>query len=82
MSDKCCIEGGKIARADRENVITLPKPYKDTTYTVLIQPYHTALNTDGRPILCYETEKTTHTFDINMYTGYAGSYWTTIGYVN
>ena len=81
-SDKCCIEGGKITRADRENIVTLPKPYADNTYTVLLQPWHTALNTDGRPVLCYETKKTDVSFDINMYSGLGGAYWTTIGYVN
>ena len=81
-SDKCCIEGGKITRANRENIVTLPKPYADNTYTVLLQPWHTALNTDGRPVLCYETKKTDVSFDINMYSGLGGAYWTTIGYVN
>lgn len=80
-SNNYCEQWGKAGRTAVSQAITLFKPYRDVNYGIMLQPYHTALSTDGRPPLVYNAETTTDGFTINLYTGYAGAYWRTYGFV-
>lgn len=80
-SNKLCIQWGKYTRTSTNDTITLFKEYSNTDYNIQATFYHTTLNTDGRPLLLYETNKTVGSFVINSYTAYAGAYWQTIGYL-
>lgn len=84
FSDGWCEQGGQIARTAAKQSITLLQPYKDTDYSIFMQPYHTTASADGRPVLSFEGTdgKTTESFTYNSYTGYAGCYWRTRGYTD
>ncbi len=82
FSNGLCIQYGKHARITQEDTITLYKEYSNLDYIVQATFYNTALNTDGRPLLTYETNKTVNSFVFNSYTSYTGCYWMTIGYVD
>lgn len=81
-SNGLCEQWGKAARSAASDTVTLLKSYKNVDYNLQISPYHTTLNTDGRPPLIYETSKAVDSFVFNLYTSYAGIYWKTSGYVN
>jgi hypothetical protein len=80
-SNNYCEQWGKAGRTATSQAITLFKPYRDVNYGIVLQAYHTALGTDGRPPLVYNAETKSDGFTINLYTGYAGAYWRTYGFV-
>ena len=80
-SNNYCEQWGKVGRTAVSQAITLFKPYRDVNYGIQLQAYHTALSTDGRPPLVYNAETSKDSFTINLYTGYAGAYWRTYGFV-
>ena len=80
-SNNYCEQWGKAGRTAASQAITLFKPYRDVNYGIVLQAYHTALSTDGRPPLVYNAETAPDSFTINLYTGYAGAYWRTYGFI-
>lgn len=80
-SNNYCEQWGKVGRTAVSQAITLFKPYRDVNYGIVLQAYHTALSTDGRPPLVYNADTAPDGFTINLYTGYAGAYWRTYGFV-
>ncbi|MCM1338963.1 MAG: hypothetical protein NC191_04770 [Muribaculaceae bacterium] len=80
-SNGYCEQWGKIARTEQQQNVTLLKPYNNTNYNIFFQGYNASANTDYRPILSYEGNKTTSSFIFNCYTGIAGAYWKTAGYI-
>ena len=80
-SNNYCEQWGKAGRTSASQTITLFKPYRDVNYGIVLQAYHTTLSTDGRPPLVYNAETASDSFTINLYTGYAGAYWRTYGFI-
>ena len=80
-SNNYCEQWGKAGRTAASQAITLFKPYRDVNYGIVLQAYHTALSTDGRPPLVYNVDTAPDGFTINLYTGYAGAYWRTYGFI-
>ena len=80
-SNNYCEQWGKVGRTAASQAITLFKPYRDVNYGIVLQAYHTALSTDGRPPLVYNADTAPDSFTINLYTGYTGVYWRTYGFI-
>lgn len=80
FSNGTLLQWGKETRSGATQRVIMPYPYVNTDYAIMIQPFHTAASTDGRPPLVYESNnKTVNSFYANLYTSYAGFYWFTIG---